>query len=53
MTSLIRFSSRRFLFTSIDLGSQLKKLNDNRQFEKTIELYEDQIKKQKKNKVLL
>jgi flagellin-specific chaperone FliS len=46
MISLIRFISRRFQSTVIDLGFEMNKLNDNRQFQKAITLYEDQIRKQ-------
>ncbi len=48
MNSFIRFCSRRLQSTFIDYGSQMKKLNDNRQFKEAIELYENQIKKQNK-----
>jgi hypothetical protein len=48
MILLVRFSVRRFLSTFSDIGSQIKKFNDNGQFEKAIGLYEDQIKKQNK-----
>ncbi|CAF2853700.1 unnamed protein product [Rotaria sp. Silwood2] len=53
MIFLIRFCSRRFLSTLIDLGSQMKKLNDNGQFQKAIDLYEDQIEKQNKRSTSL
>lgn len=53
MIFLIRFSSRRFLSTFLDLSSQIKKLNDNGQFEKAIDLYEDQIKKPNKQNTSL
>jgi hypothetical protein len=46
MINLIRFSSRRFQSTIIDLGSHMKRLNDNGQCHQAITLYEDQIKKQ-------
>jgi hypothetical protein len=46
MVIFIRFSSRRFLSILIDFGAEMKKLNDNDQYQKAINLYEDQIKKQ-------
>ena len=48
MNSFIRFSSRRLLSTFLNLGAEMKKLNDNGQFKKAIDLYENQIKKQNK-----
>ncbi|CAF4215528.1 unnamed protein product, partial [Adineta steineri] len=44
---------RRFQSTIIDLGSQMKRLNDNQQYRETIILYKDQIKKQKKQSTSL
>ena len=49
----MRFFSRRFQSTLIDLGSQMKKLNDNEQYRETIILYKDQIKKQNKQSTSL
>ena len=48
MFYFIRFSSRRFQSTVINLASQMKRFNDNRQFQKAIHLYEDQIRKENK-----
>ncbi len=48
MNSFIRFLSRRLLSTSSNLGAEIKQLNDNGEFQKAIDLYEDQIKKQNK-----
>jgi uncharacterized protein (DUF342 family) len=53
MNFLIRFSSRRFLATSIDVGAQMKKLNDNSQYQKAISLYENHIEKQNKQATTL
>lgn len=39
-------SCRRFASTIVDLGGQLKRLNDNRQFKKSIALFSAHIEKQ-------
>ena len=45
---LHRFSilSRRFQFTAVNLGMEMKTLNDSRQFEKVLTLHEQQLKKE-------
>jgi hypothetical protein len=53
MIYFIRFFSRRFQSTRIDLGSQMKRLNDNGQFGKAMSLYEDEIRKENKQSTSL
>ena len=53
MIYLIRFSSRRFQSTLIELESLMKRLNDKGQFHQTVTLYEDQIRKQNKQATTL
>lgn len=53
MFTVIRFSSHRFLSTFLDLSSQMKKLNDNGQFRKAMDLYEHQIRKDNKQNTSL
>lgn len=42
----MRYSSCRYLSSSLDLSFKMKNLNDNRQFKKAIDLYESEIKKE-------
>ena len=48
MMPFIRLRNHRFLCTLIDFGSQMKKFNDNGQFVKSIELFENQLSKKRK-----
>ena len=44
MNLFIRFISRRFTSTLVDLGAQMKKLNDNGHYKDSIKLFEDHTK---------
>ena len=53
MVSLRRFNNSRFLSTFIDFGKQMKQLNDNGQFDKTVSLFENQFSKQENKRTTL